>query len=180
MMKDLKEYIIPVKGLGSGVHQYSFKLNEAFFSHFEGSPITNSDIEVQLDLDKRLDMLALDFDISGWYESTCNRCLKTIEVPLDREFQLLVKYSEQNQEEEAEVFYISTLESHLSVAQFVYEYACLSIPVIKNCEDDHRGNQNCSPEIFKYLNGDNEPESKDEEIPIWDALKSMKFDKKDK
>ncbi len=177
MMKDFKRFSIPIKGLGTGLHNYTFELNEAFFKHFEASPIHRSEVRFAVSLDKRPDMLVLDMNIEGWYETSCDRCLQVVEMPLEDAFQLLVKFSEQLQEEEADIVYISRAESHLNIAKFVYEYTCLAIPSLKNCEEDRRGERDCDEEVVRHLDEEAVPDEKPDS-PVWDALKSLKFDDK--
>ena len=91
-MDPLVTFTLPIKGLSHGVHSLTFDVSEDFFGQFEGSPIENGKFEVLLELDKRIDMLILDFNIRGKAFTQCDRCLADIKLPLSGENRLLVKF----------------------------------------------------------------------------------------
>ena len=68
-MEAFIEYIIPHKALLPGTHSYNFNVNRSFFEQFEKSPILDSNINIEILLDKRIDMLVLDFSLIGMYPS---------------------------------------------------------------------------------------------------------------
>ena len=124
-MKTLNHFSIPIQGLKEGVHHFNFDIDQEFFKEFENSPIQESNFEMQLTLDKRADMLVLDFDFKGSFRTDCDRCLADINLPVKSSQQLIVKYSE-DEREEVELIYISSERSELNVARFIYEVICLS------------------------------------------------------
>jgi uncharacterized protein len=90
---------------------------------------------------------------------------------------LMVKYSMEEEPEEAEVIYISPETQVLNVAKYIYEFICLAMPLIKvyDCENDE--NRVCNEEMLRYLN--QEPEAEEEAEsgnPIWDELKKLNSD----
>ena len=105
----------------------------------------------------------------------CNRCLDPFFLPVADEQRLLVKFGEPN-EEDPDVIYIPYGTTQLSVAQYLYEFILLSIPLAPTHED---ANEACNPEMVKYLTSPPEaeaaPESPDAETPSpWAALKQFK------
>ena len=50
LMDALKHYSIPIQGLANGVHNFDFDINEAFFEHFEQSPVSTSSIKAEIEL----------------------------------------------------------------------------------------------------------------------------------
>lgn len=169
-MKPLNQFSIPIQGLKEGVHHFNFNIDQEFFKEFEHSPIQESHFEVQLTLDKRADMLVLDFDFEGRFRTDCDRCLAEINLPVKSSQQLIVKYSE-DEREEIELIYISPERSELNVAKFIYEFICLAVPMIKtyNCEDEKP--KVCNEKVVDFLK---KKEDSQESNPIWDELNKLK------
>jgi len=176
-MNGLANFSIPIKGLKEGLHQFDFQIDNDFFNHFEESPIKEGTFSVKLYFDKRADMIVLNFDIDGTFKTACDRCLEQINLPIKNNEQLLVKYAEESKEE-AEVIYITRDLAELNLAKYVYEYICLSMPIIKvyDCEEDE--NAVCNEEMLKYLDVQEveTKEEKDSSNSIWDELKNFKKD----
>ena len=138
-MNSLEAYILPLKGIGDGNHQFNFQVDEDFFRAFEASPLGKSDIEVDISLEKRPTLLVFDFSFSGWVATSCDRCLVDIQLPIEGENRLLVKYGEGEADDfNEDVVFISKETSHWSIAQFVYEYILLALPLIKvyDCQEE--------------------------------------------
>ncbi len=171
-MDALQQFSIPIRGLKLGVHQFDFQVDRFFFEQFEASLIKEGDFQVQMDLDKRSDMLVLVFDINGTVKTDCDRCLEKINLPIDATHQLLVKFAEEASED-ADIVYINLTESSLNVAKYIYDFINLSLPLIKTyaCEEDD--NAPCNEEMLKYLNPKS-TETPNDTNPIWDALKDLK------
>jgi len=163
-------YSIPIQGLKVGIHSYRYALDREFFSHFEGSPIGTADVACNLTLDKRPDMLVLDFEMGGWIEAECDRCTALIHLPLQAERQLLVKYGEQEGETEDEVVFIPRESSSFNVAKYLYEFAVLAMPITNTyaCEEDDP--RPCNQEILKYLSNES---AANENGSVWDTLKDL-------
>lgn len=170
-MEPLKHFSIPIQGLKEGTHLFEFPIDSAFFKHFEDSPIEEGTIQVKLSFDKRSDMLILDFDLEGTVRTECDRCLATINLPIQDQQQLIIKYALE-EKEEAEVVYLLREASELNVAKYIYEYICLSMPMIKVYDCENEDPSVCNEEVFDYL--DQENDSDDSNNSIWDKLKEIK------
>lgn len=172
-MKALIPFSIPVSGLRDGQHRFDFEIDSSFFAAFDESPIEQGQLKVHLDFDKRPGMFVLEFTIEGTVETPCDRCLEKIQLPVTGEHRLLVKFSNEERPDEAEVIYVSPELEKLNVARYVYEFIVLSMPMIKvyDCENDE--NAVCNEEMLSYL--DEEAASGSETIaeanPIWDELR---------
>lgn len=176
-MDPLITYSIPVKGLHNGIHQFEFQIDRLFFENFENSPIAESDILVKLEFDKRSDMYVLQFELEGTVRTQCDRCAADINLPVADRQRLLVKFSTEEEPEEADVIFINPEAQQLNVAKYIYEYICLAVPLIRvyDCENDDP--RPCNEEALRYLsNGGHteEPEEEEKEAnPIWDELKKL-------
>ena len=171
----LTAYSLPIQGLKNGIHKYNYVLDGSFFKEFEASPINSCEIEVEVELDKRSDMMVFHAILTGWMDTTCDRCSAGIEMPMEGEHDLFVKYSEEKEEDDDEVVFISREMPSFNLAKYLYEFAVLSLPISNtyDCENDEI--RPCDMDVLKYLEGLDT--SKDNDTPdesIWDALKDIK------
>lgn len=100
--------------------------------------------------------MLLKFDIDGTAEVACDRCGNPLTIRLWDEFKVMVKLvdnpDEMNeQEEDPDVYYISRGESHLHLADWIYEFINLSIPMQKMCPPDEVGGPQCNKEVLAKL-----------------------------
>ncbi len=172
-MEVLDHFSIPFVGMKIGLHQLTFEVDNAFFAEYENSQIKQGEITVILNLDKRSHMTILDFGLEGSVLTDCDRCMEEINLPIQGEYILHAKYSEEAMESTDEVIYIHPKLSRLNVAQYIYEYIHLSIPMIKTCDLDPKAN--CNEEILSLF----DQESDTDEVksnPMWDALNDLNLD----
>lgn len=175
-MDRLIQYTIPIKGLGNGIHEFEFQVDQSFFQAFEHSSIQEGAVRVKLVLEKRPELYVLNFALEGTVKTECDRCLVDIHLPISNEHQLLVKLSEEeSKEDDPDVIYIHPETPKLQVAQFIYEYIHLSIPMIKVYDCQNEEEPPCNWDMLKYLE-ENEEKNSDQDKgdnPIWDALKNL-------
>ncbi len=179
-MDPLIPFSIPVSGLRDGEHHYHFDIEEDFFREFEASPIQRGAVRVDLTFDKRPNMYVLDFVIEGTVQTECDRCLATIDLPIAFEERLLVKFSEEKESEEADVVYIAPDTERFQIAQYVYEYVLLAVPIIKTYDCKEEASPPCNEEMLAFLATDEadkpststgEKSDDREPNPIWEELK---------
>ncbi len=185
-MDPLIHYSIPVKGLRNGIHQFDFQIDRSFFDNFEQSPISDCDIRLHLEFDKRPDMFVLQFDFQGSVRAECDRCLAEINLPIADSQRLLVKFSEEVETDEPDMVFISPETVKLNVAQYIYEFICLALPIIKVYACEKENPRPCNQDMLRYLSGsegEDEPRPAEEESgeekganPIWDELKKLSND----
>ena len=150
-MNYLSQYTLPFSGLGEGKHQFDFAINDRFFAEFETSEIKKGDLKVQVELEKRSTHLRLSFSISGVVELTCDRCLENFNYPLESTRGLLVKFSEKPIEDEAELIYLHPTDFQVEIAQYIYEFVILSLPIRRIHPDGEDGESLCDPVMLKKL-----------------------------
>ncbi len=163
-------YSIPIQGLKVGVHQFTFTIDPAFFRHFEDSPVQEGEIRFDVQLDRRSDMLIFDFALKGYVKAECDRCTALIDLPLEDERQLIVKFGEAEGEDEDEVVFISRDASEFNVAQYLYEFTVLALPITNTYDCQNEPEPPCNFEILKYLNNESGEQKPN---PAWDALKGL-------
>jgi len=122
--------------------------------------------------------MMLKFDIDGFIDTECDRCGNTLTLKLWDEFHLIVKMVDDPEvlnetEEDPDIYYISKHESHLKLADWIYDFINLSIPVQKTCGEDKKGGSLCNQEVLEKLK-QMEVDSKKEENPVWKGLEQFK------
>lgn len=177
-MDALKPFTIPFQGLKIGVHQFEFQIDSSFFTHFEDSAIKQGAVHLLMDLDKRQNMIVLDFTVNGAIKSECDRCLSEIDLPIKGNYQLHIKFSEEEREGDEEVIYIHPKSSHIEIANQVYEFIHLSIPMRKLTPACETQPEDCENNILEYYDDELEEEEGQEDIgdinPIWSELSKFK------
>ena len=87
------DFLIPIKGLSTGKHNYNFTLDTPFFSQFDNSLVSEALLTAEIVLDKQPLWIGISGRIKGDVLTECDRCLDELRVPLDAEVKLIVKFS---------------------------------------------------------------------------------------
>jgi len=174
-MNVLDHFSVPYKGLGNGIHLFNFTVDSSFFKEFENSHIDNGNFDVDVELDKRQDHSILHFEIIGKTNTSCDRCLSLIDLPLHGNYKLHVKHGE-NEVSNDEIMFIHPETSILNLAQVTYEFILLSMPIIKIYDCDTEKLPPCNFEVLDKLNYEEEEDDEsDEQSNVWDSLKDIDF-----
>jgi uncharacterized metal-binding protein YceD (DUF177 family) len=147
-------YTISFKGLSSGSHVFDWTIGSGFFVLYEMSEINDASIEVQLTLVQHSGFLELHFVLNGWAGVSCDRCLELLRIDITSEFQMFVKFGEcvgEDESDENDVLFLPYDEDRLDVAQYLYEYAHLSLPMRRVHPDDANGHSTCNVEMIEKL-----------------------------
>ena len=166
-MKYLDHFSVPYMGLKNGSHIFNFEVDDQFFNYFENETISSGHVNVQLTLDKRADMSEAFFDFVGDVQLNCDRCLAPLTYDLDHESKLLIKYGEEDLDED-EVMFIHPEVSIINFAHIIYEFILLSLPMIVSHEDINE----CDQDIISKINIKGDPTDTN---PTGDALKNLKL-----
>ena len=121
---------------------------------YEMSEIGDANICVRLTLVRHTHFLELDFVLEGWAEVVCDRCLDPLKLDMASEAQMFVKFGEHESEDDSDdndVIIMPYGEDRLNVAQYLYEYAHLSLPLRKVHPDDENGQSRCNAEMINRL-----------------------------
>ncbi len=172
-MKEFNHYSIPLVGILDGAHQFEFKVDKSFFEKFEKPIVEDGLFQVKVDLIKQPDAMFLTFHIDGTMKADCDRCLATIDLPIQGKYDLIAKYAAEASETD-EVIYIVSDQQKLELQKSIYDFIGLSIPLVKtyNCEDEEP--RVCDDAMLDKIEGTEEaPEEEPKSSPIWDALKDF-------
>jgi uncharacterized metal-binding protein YceD (DUF177 family) len=155
-MGNRREFEIAFVGLKPGVHEYNYEVDNKFFANYSQADFTNCHAIINCKLEKNTSFMMLKFEVGGRVNVTCDRCGNTLNMDLWDEFNMVIKQVENpgemnEMEEDPDVFYISRTESHLQLADWIYEFVSLSIPMQRMCDEQEMGGPHCNKEILAML-----------------------------
>lgn len=160
-MEKMRDYDIEFIKLKLGEHKFEYHLNSEFFKAFNSS-LSAEDIQVDLLFQKSNNMFTLTFELKGKVETDCDRCLSPIQLPIESEHTVIVKVTEYPIESEDDLIYIGAHEYKINIAQHLYDFVNLSLPIKKTCSDVGK---TCDPSVTANItstidvdNGDSMPE----------------------
>jgi len=177
-MNNRREFEIAFVGLKPGVHEFEYNIDDKFFLDYGVQDFNNCSAKVKLYLDKKNGFFQLKFDIDGSATVICDRCSNPLKKQLWEEYNIVVKMVEDPdtmnmQEEDPDIYYISRGESHLKIADWIYEFVSLSIPLQKMCSESEVGGEQCNVEVLEKLRQMEEDINK-QSNPIWKGLEKFK------
>lgn len=171
-MGKLSTYNIEFKGLSKGSHEFEYQIDKSFFKHFENSLIDEGNINVKVVLEVHSSFLELHFKVAGTVLLTCDRCLEPYDQEIEGKADIYVKYGETENDEDDEVIWVHPEEHVINVAQLIYEYIAVNVPLRHVHPLLSDGREGCNPEMLKKLNEYSIKES--EEIDErWSELKKL-------
>ncbi len=175
-MSFLNQFAIKFASLTPGTYTFDFEISDKFFENFEASEIQKARVDVVVEMEKQSRMLVLDFNVKGFVNVMCDRCLVDFDFPIESTQRLIVKYGPEKKEETDEIITIPESDHEINVAQFIYEYIHLALPPKRVHPDNEKGESLCDAEIIKKLEALKSKESeKQDSDPRWEALKQIKF-----
>lgn len=180
-MNRTKEFLIPFVGLKLGKHHFEYQISNAFFENFEYDEFQNSDIKVAVVLEKKSNMLELNFKHKGTVNVPCDLTGEDFDLPIKGKMKLIVRFGEVFNNDNEELLILPFGEFEIDIAQYIYEMIALSVPLKRV----HPGVKDGSlkSEALEKLNElqvkeVDEKENKEENIdPRWDKLKQLLTDK---
>jgi uncharacterized protein len=164
------KYDVEFKGLKEGLHEFEFEVQDMFFEHFDQELVNAGNVKVKVKLEKRSLFLKLFFKLDGWVVLTCDRCLEDYRQKVKYKTELFVKFGE-NDYEDDEIIWILPEEYRINLAQLIYEYIVLSLPLKHVHPDTRDGKSGCNSDMLSKLEKHRlSEEGKKPVDPRWSAL----------
>jgi uncharacterized metal-binding protein YceD (DUF177 family) len=181
-MNKLRVFDIEIAHIKEHVlHTYNFKLDASFFTLFEDSIIQSGLLDVDVDLEKTPLHVRMNVSIKGNVELICDRSLDTFEYFIDSKTPLIFKFSEEEEGEITdEIIAIKRETVKINIAQYVYEFINLEVPIKKLHPRFQEEEIDNDEETLLIYSTDKENEEKNDSPtedlidPRWLALKSLK------
>jgi len=171
-VEKLSEYTIAFKGLKEGNHFFEYPINGRFFEHFENSLVDEAEITVGINLVKHSSFMELGLQLKGTVRLMCDRCLDFYDQPVYYKTGLFVKFGEGEHEADDEVIWLHPDDYQMNVAQTIYEYICLSVPLKHVHPVGGTGQTLCNPDMLRKI--DEYSGHREETVDKrWDKLKNL-------
>lgn len=158
-----------LKDITTDPKQYSFVLTDGFFAKKENSEIQGGNVEVLVVAQKKAEAFEFYFEIDGFVQVVCDRCLETMDLPVSASDSIIVKQGEQTDED---VVFISPIDETFDLEWVLYETVVLQIPI----QHFHKEGE-CDEEMMKKLNACSATKFTEEENkttdPRWEKLKDI-------
>lgn len=162
------EYVLPITGLSVGKYYYNFTIGDNFFEEYENSEILGAQLEVSLTLDKHATFIDIKGDFKGTVITECDRCLGELELEMDFEASLLVKFAKNAEEESGEILTLDPSESELDLSQFFYDYTYLALPFQRIHKEEE-----CDSEMVERLKRYTVDKVQEQKESPFDKLKNL-------
>jgi uncharacterized protein len=166
-------YNIDIFSLSNQSHEYDFEFDDAFFEDFKDSLIEKGSGTVHLVLKKSETMINLDIEIDGKVELTCDRSLDKFDFPIHTKDNLILKYGEDWEELSEQIVIIPRDSERINVAQFIYEFMTIAVPMKKLHPRFKNEDLSGDPEMI-YSSTENKENEGGEIDPRWSKLKDLK------
>ena len=182
VMKDLKLFTIQYVGLKEGEHNFEYQIDKSFFDYFEFDDFNSVAIQVSLGFVKKTTLMQLHFKVEGSVNVNCDLTNEPYDEPIKGEFELVVKFGHEYNDENEEILILPYGEYELNVAHHIYELIILSVPnkrVHPGVKDGTLKSEILNKLEELSLGGKKEQENNDqsETDPRWDSLKKLLTDK---
>lgn len=180
-MSKTKEYLIPFVGLKLGKHKFEYQIDNSFFEIFDYNEFQNSDIKVNVILDKKSNMLELSFKHAGTINVPCDLTGEDFDLPIKGKLKLIVRFGETFNNDNEELLILPFGEFEIDIAQYIYEMIVLSVPQrrVHPGIKDGTLNTEALAKLKELTIKEQKKEKKEEENidPRWDKLKQLLTDK---
>ena len=130
-MSEKTAHIVSLDSLEIGEHLFDFQLDNSYFSTIENSELLGGAVDVKVRLILHENDFAVDVDVMGQVQVTCDRCLDSMDVDVDI-------YEEEIELEED--------TQQLDLAWLAYELIIVNLPLVHSHQDG-----GCNPEMDALL-----------------------------
>ncbi len=142
-----KDFIIQIKGLSIGKHNYTFSVDGSFFRSFGNDYIFDADLTAEVVLEKGGGWMNVTCDVTGYVVVECDRCLDELELPIDFTSSMAVKFAKTDDDPQSDEFLVvDPSDGELDLSQFIYDYICVNMPLQSVHEEGE-----CNPEVVAKL-----------------------------
>ena len=130
-MSEKTAHIVLLDSLEIGEHLFDFQLDNSYFSTIENSELLGGAVDVKVRLILHENDFAVDVDVMGQVQVTCDRCLDSMDVDVDI------------YEEEIE---LEDDTQQLDLAWLAYELIIVNLPLVHSHQEG-----GCNPEMDALL-----------------------------
>jgi len=180
-MEKFRFYNVSFSGLSLGRHEFEFHIAQPFFDLFEfEQDFQQPDLKLKLILEKKNNFLELVFKLKGSVGLECDLTNEPYRQKIKGKSAVIVKFGEDYDYSDDEVWVIPQGEHTLNIAQMVYEMTLLAIPLKRIHPDVESGKSHSEMlELLHQYSVENEDISEENSSeqttdPRWEELKKLK------
>ena len=122
-------YKVELANKPDGHYEQDFHIGKDFFENMENNDILSADIDVHMDMEKKIDAYECTFHCKGMLQVPCDRCLDPLDHEVDATYRVVVKYGEDYDDGADNLLVIPYSNSYLNVAYILYDTILLTIPL---------------------------------------------------
>ena len=151
-MSEQNHYIIDLKRMPIGAHQFDIQLDSAFFQSLEKSEILNGTVSCKATLNLREEDYQLNIAVHGTVFVVCDRCLDPMPLEIEDEQEIFSEDEENDQ---------MVNDKMVNLQWLAYEIVSINIPIVHSHQS---GECNAQMELLlhDHLCDDPEPDEIDE------------------
>ena len=127
-MKSPSPLLVKFSGLKEGIHNFNFDIGKKFFESFEYDDFIDVDILTKLKLEKKINMLNLDFFFSGKVKVPCDLTMEPFDIDIKTDYSLIVKFAENKHSTDDKIIFLSTGTSNIDISTIIFETIVLEVP----------------------------------------------------
>ena len=171
----LDQYSVPVKGYKTeNYREFNFYIEDEFLSYFPNSQYKKASLNLSVLATKTQDFIIFELKLTGTINTQCDRCLDNFDQNIENTMHIHVTTREAVQEDGRDIIYISEEDTTLNIAQIIYEFIHLSVPLKTIHPNDANGNSTCNADMLQFLEGHKQKRSNDTIDPRWEKLRKFR------
>ncbi|MDA0195092.1 MAG: DUF177 domain-containing protein [Bacteroidetes bacterium] len=169
-MRSLDQFEVNISNLKSGINEFKFTIDNLFFSEFPECPVKVGTGECEVQIDQKVNLLTVNFHLAVEIELICDRSLEKFMFPIQTYNNLIIKFGDYNEEIDDDIAVISWDEKVINLAQYIYEYIVVAVPMKKLHPKYITENESEFGEIIYRSDDDDDNDDLD---PRWNTLKNL-------
>ncbi len=165
-MDSLSRYDVCIDGIQADTRTYHWTLRDDYFHLLDEQDIEHGQLNATLRVTQSGDAYDLDFDIAGYVEVPCDRCLCPMQQKIEVHETLTARLGNAYYDD-GDTIEVAADTKTLNVAWNMFELIALALP-IHHVHDDGQ----CE-EAMQQLLASHTPHADDSHDTRWDALKPL-------
>lgn len=176
-MEKIRNYDISFSGLSIGNHEFDFEITQSFFDLFAFKrEFEKADIKVDMQLEKKANMLEFSFFAKGYIVLLCDISGTEYNQEIEGSLNLIVKFGNDFDDTDDEVWIIPHGDYKFNIAQLIYELIILNIPtkhINPNLSNEELNEIQDLLESYSPKEISKEVYKEEKKDPRWDELKKL-------
>ena len=148
-MAKFAQYNIPLKCLSADSQTFDFVLDDCYFKKIDSPEVQRGEVTATVTVNKKPNLFELSFVLNGTVQIPCDRCLDSMDQPIQHKDHLQVKFGDRFSEE-GDIVVVPEHEGAINIAWFLYEFIVLNIP-IKHVHPPGQCNKMMVGKLKKYI-----------------------------